>query len=280
LRAFCLSCAFLVVFAAHAATVQGQAVDLRLLLDRAAEYVAVYEDRQLGNVVATESYIQNAGPRLQSRMESDFLIVLIGGNRMGVRMVNRVDGKPVKSSETSFEAMMDDSPQGVLKRMAALREESTRYNIGPVLRQINLPTFALKVLRREEAPRFAFERRDTDKINGIEGVEVRFQERRAPTLVHGDKGESLLSSGAVWIEPATGRVLKTEFNVENPYALARGRITVTYTENRALKILVPEEMKESYTAGGLNTVDCTARYSNFRSFQVDVKAEIESSGKP
>lgn len=266
---------------------QDEARELQAMLGRAADYVALYEDRQLGNVLAAETYFQTVSsylargialPRQQRRTESDFLIVLVGADRMGIRRVNRLNGDPVKSTEVNLEALMDDSPEGVRNRIAALREESTRYNIGPVLRQINLPTFALKVVRREEAPRFSFVQHGTGKVNGIQGIEVRFQELRAPTLVHGAGGESLTSSGTLWIEPATGRILKTEFNVENPYAKAKGRVTVTYSANKALGILVPDEMKEHYETDG-GVVDCTASYSRFRSFNVDLKSEIQAPAK-
>jgi len=284
-------CLFTAAFAACVlvAHVQGQErpPELQAILDRAADYVARYEDRELGNVLASEAYLQSVSnylaqrlllPRQQQRTESDFLIVLVGGDRMGIRRVNRVNGEPVQSAEVNLEAMMDDSQEGIRKRIAALREESAKYNIGPVLRQINLPTFALKVVRREEAHRFSFVQRGTGKVNGIQGIEVRFQELRAPTLVHGSGGESLVSSGTLWIEPATGRVLKTEFNVENPYSKAKGRITVTYSTNKALGILVPEEMKEHYESDN-GVVDCTASYSRFRSFNVDLKSDIQAPAK-
>jgi hypothetical protein len=276
----------LCLLAANAAA-QQKTLELQTILDRAADYVALYEDRQLGNVLASETYVQSASyfsaignplQRQQRRTDSDFLIVLIGTDRMGIRRVNRVNGDAVKSAEMSLEALMDDSPQGIRNRVAALREESARYNIGPVLRQINLPTFALKVVRREQAPRFSFVQHGTGRVNGIQGVEVRFQEMRSPTLVHGAGGESLISMGTLWIEPATGRVLKTEFNVENPYAKARGRVTVTYSANKTLGILVPEEMNEHYESDG-GIVDCTASYSKFRSFNVDLKSDIQAPAK-
>ena len=271
---------------AHAAG-QERTPELQAVLDRAANYVAAYEDRELGNVMASENYVQSVSsflgrglalPGQLRRTESDFLIVLVGGDRMGIRRVNRVNGEAVKSAEVNLEALMDDSQEGIRKRIAALREESARYNIGPVLRQINLPTFALKVVRREEANRFSFVQRGTGKVNGIQGIEVRYQELRAPTLVHGAGGESLVSSGTLWIEPATGRVLKTEFNVENPYSKTKGRITVTYSTNKALGILVPDEMKEHYESEG-GIVDCTASYSRFRSFNVDLKSDIQAPAK-
>jgi hypothetical protein len=284
----CFLAAALAVCAPLPAPAQDQARALPAILGRAAEYVAEYEDRQLGNVLTAETYLQTVtyysgragviGGRESRRLESDFLIVLVGDDRMGIRQVNRVDGVAVKNSGASLEALTDDSPAGVRSRIAALKEQSTRYNIGPVLRQINLPTFALKVLRREEAVRFSFVQRGTSRINGIQGVEIRFQELRSPTLVNGIRGESLPSSGAVWIEPATGRVLKTEFAVENPYAKAKGRITVTYSVNKTLGILVPDEMAERYETDDA-VVNCTASYSRFRSFNVDLKSDIPAPGK-
>ena len=259
--------------------------DVQAILDRAGDYVAAYLDHELGNVVASEAYLQNATiyvsdrgvPRQQQRRtESDFLIALVGTERLGVRRVNRVDGVKVKSVEESLDSLLDDSPQGLRKRIAALREESSHYNIGPVQRTVNLPVFALSVVRREEAPRFLFTKEGTSRINGVQTVEFKFRENQSPTLVRGLNGESLVSSGSIWIEADTGRVLKTEFYVENPYPpmKAKGRATVTYTQSKALGILVPDKMNEQYETD-LGIVTSTASYSNFRSFKVDSKSEIK-----
>lgn len=264
---------------------QERPADVQAILDRAGDYVAAYLDQQLGNVVASETYVQTATfyvnnrgipLRQQRRTESDFLIALVGKEHIGIRKVNRVDGVAVKSVEPSLESLLDDSPLGVRKRIAALKEESSQYNIGLVQRTLNVPVFALSVVRREEAGRFSFIKAGTPRINGVQTVELKFREQRSPTLVHGLKGESLISTGSVWIEAATGRVLKTEFYVENPYSEkpAKGRATVTYTSNRTLGILIPERMEEFYeTEEG--TVSSIANYSNFRSFKVDAKSEIQ-----
>ncbi len=39
---------------------QNQSDEFKAVLDRAAKYVALYEDRQLGNLIAAESYVQDA----------------------------------------------------------------------------------------------------------------------------------------------------------------------------------------------------------------------------
>jgi hypothetical protein len=57
----------------------------------------------------------------------------------------------------------------------------------------------LKIAREAEGDRISL-KTGTDKISGIETWEIKFQEKRSPTLVHGERGESLLSSGSLWIE--------------------------------------------------------------------------------
>ena len=114
-------------------------------------------------------------------------------------------------------------------------------------------------------------------MSGVETWEIDFKEQRSPTLTHGGHGESLLSTGKLWIDPSTGRVLKTEFSVENPFSepTARGRIVVTYTESKTLGMLVPNEMEERYETD-LAAVECLASYSNFRLFNVDVTSTINT----
>ena len=253
-----------------------------MVLQRAVQYVQEYEERDLGSLLATENYLQNATsytgqrPRQeQQRTQADFLILVLGKDRIGLRIVNKLNGVAVKPPVNGFDTMMDGSPEKIRQSINAIQDESSRYNIGAVLRKINVPTFPLKVAREAEIDRFSIKRNGSDKISGIETWELKFQEKRSPTLVHGERGESLLSSGSLWIEPGTGRILKTELNVENPFSNppVKGRIVVTYTTNRALGILVPSAMTEKYeTAESL--VTCIANYSNYRSFKVDASSVI------
>jgi hypothetical protein len=84
----------------------------------------------------------------------------------------------------------------------------------------------------------------------------------------------LFSQGTLWIEPNTGRILKTEFLIENkdPKEKGSGRSVVAYEENKQLGILVPAQMVERYESS-LSYVDCQAFYSNFRSYNVTVSAQ-------
>ena len=262
--------------------------ELISVVQRATEYVTQYE-AELGNLIGSEEYVQNAvwlapsgrggnpmvAKRSQRRVSSDFLIIQVGPEWAALRKANRVDGSKVKESEPAFEDSFDNSPEANHKRLLEMKAESTRYNIGDIIRSINLPTVALKVLRESEVSRFAFEHAGSSKIEGVQTWVVRFREQVSPTLVIGGQGEFLYSSGTLWIEPETGRVLRTEFSVENRYAPSRvkARSVVTYSEGKNIKLLVPSLMDEHYESE-FNTVDCKAYYSNFRPFEVEVKFDI------
>jgi hypothetical protein len=266
---------------------QQSSPELDAVLKRATEYVTQYEE-QLGNLIGSEEYVQNAvwmvtggrgfpqvGKKMQRRSTSDFLIIQVGSEWAALRKINRVDGFKEKEAEPAFEDAFDNSPQANAKRLLDMKAESTRHNLGDVRRDINLPTFALKVLRKSEVGRFSFERAGASRIEGIQTWAIRFQEQSGRSLVAGGNGEILYSNGTLWIEPETGRVLRTEFRVENRYTATplKGSSIVTYGEGKRVKMLVPILMVERYESE-FHTIDARADYSNFRPFEVDVKFEI------
>jgi hypothetical protein len=259
--------------------------DLDAVLKRATEYVTQYE-ADLGNLIGSEEYVQNStwldasnpprvAQRMQRRTSSDFLIIEVGKEWSALRKINRVDGLKVKETAPAFEDAFDDSPQANSRRLNDMKIESAAQNLGDVQRNINLPTFGLEVLRKTEIGRFSFEQAGTGKINGKQVWKIKFREVRGPTLVTGGHGDLLYSTGTVWIEPETGRILQTEFEVVNPYGADRiyARILVTYDVGKNVPILVPASMAERYESTH-NIIECHAEYSRFRPFEVDVKFDI------
>ena len=267
------------VLIAIAAAMPMQQPDLNAVMQRAAAYVSSYE-AALGNLIATEEYVQTwtngRNARIaQRRTHSDVLLIQVGSEWSALRKVTRVDGLKVKTDDKSFAEAFEDSPANNSKRLIQMKTESTAYNLGNILREINLPTFALKVLRANEIEHFNFEKSATEKINGVSTWAVHFAERGLRTLVRGDRGERLYSTGTLWIDPLTGRVLKTEFIVENPYAepAVKARTVVNYSRGKVTDLLVPKSMQEHYESRG-TSIDCLADYSDFRRFEVDVKFDF------
>src|SRR5688572_27358337 len=164
---------------------QKESAELAAVHERAEQYVTIYEDQQLGNVGAAEIYRQvsvsfspnKVRQEEERRLESDFLLFRHGDERVGLRVVRRINGVAVPAGAASFEDLRDDSPDGIIKGIKALVEQSARYNIGGVRRTFNVPTFALRVVRKSQPPRFDFVGRGTERINGVQTWEVTFKER-------------------------------------------------------------------------------------------------------
>jgi hypothetical protein len=265
------------VVCGHAQSVRNKP-DLKTVLERAQKYVAAYE-AQLGTLIGEEDYVQDAewkGVRsLERRMSSDFLLTRIGPAWVGARNVLRVDGRPAEGKTTDFAKALNGSRESVAAQIRAVLEDNARYNIGDIGRTINVPTFPITILRPDVIRRFSFKKGPEVKIDSVTTWEIRFTEDAHPTLVRGFDGKDQYEHGRVWIDPETGEVLKTETVIDSKGAghPFQATITVTYEANSKLGILVPATMQERYRNPS-HSIDCLAKYSNFRRFEVDVKLSI------
>jgi hypothetical protein len=273
------------------------------ILQRAAAYVEDFQ-RQLSGIVAEETYIQeivpalgmNAGAgRLQRRrLRSDLLLVRPEDAVTWVqfRDVFEVDGQPVRDREERLTRLFLSSDVSSAKQIQEIRSESARYNIGGIVRTMNLPVLPLSVLASFSQPRFRFtvedrpggSRRPTIGNSAVsaapnfkvtaEGWIVKFEEVAGPTLVYTTGGGNIFSRGRFWIEPDTGRVLMSEMITAD--ASVRGELLVSYQSEPVLGLLVPIELRERYSENGPRrpTITGQATYSNFRRFEVSVDQSI------
>ena len=235
---------------------------LSQLLSAVAQYVESYEP-QLSSMVAEEDYhqkIRRWRMHEEQRTVSDFLFLKLPGtiNWVGFRDVYSVDGEPVREPEDRFHEILRRG--GDVPRQAAdLALESARYNIGSVVRSINVPTLVLGWLARDAQPRFEFELKNRRRIAGVRCSVVSFRERDAPTLIRGRDDSDVPSSGS-FCASDDGRVWMTELKPQG-----RARVTVSYRPEPQFGMLVPAEMREAY---GEDRIECLARYTKFRRFSV------------
>ena len=66
-------------------------------------------------------------------------------------------------------------------------------------------------------------------------------------MIRDAAGQDLLSHGTFWIEPATGRVVQTDFRVEDDTIGLTIEMIVRYQANPELGMLVPATMTERYS---------------------------------
>ena len=272
---------------------RGQEPTLAQVLKNAAAYLAEFQ-KQLSGIISEETYVQEMAPLagrtsggglMQRRvLKSDLLLVkAVDTDRyVEFRDVFEVDGRQVRERGERLTRLLRE-PGSSAGRMEAIINESARYNIGPIQRNVNTPLLAMLFLDAAYQPRFEFKR--ASKIRSqlepqsaltpgapppedspvfrasTEMWAVEFKEKERPTIIRTPNGSALPVSGRFWINPATGAVLISEM------VLAGGgvntTITVSYQSEPLMGFLVPVEMRESYI-GARERVSGSARYGRFR----------------
>jgi len=272
------------------------APDLVPLLARAGEYVVEY-GRIFSNIVAQEDYRQeywNGLVRQRRDSRADLVFVTLPGalSWATFRDVYEVDGNKVRDRSTRLERLFaGPAADAGASRARAILAESSRFNLGPVVRSVNIPTLALLFLDPANQGRFRFERKGRRTVGGVETVELELVERVRPTLVRGGGKDDAPVKGRVAIDPDSGAVLRTDVEYDfgsdsrDARRQKRARIVTEYARDAKLGVLVPVEMSESYelpweAAGGSTilddvrdstgsvTIKATARYAGYRRFQV------------
>lgn len=295
-------CVVITVAAANRAAAQKPA--LADVLERAGEYVAGFE-RQLSGIVAEERYVQEvltftkrrgcshpsmrncqgqlASP-VRTELRSDLLLVRPTGAAgwSELRDVFEADGRPVRDREERLTKLfLNDAPAGRLQ-ISRILDESSRFNIGEIARNINTPLFALQILEPANQSRFKFKRtsiRPPATFTGdttptaafrvsVDVWVIEYEETRAGTIIKTEGLKDLPARGRFWIEPDSGRVLMSEL-MPRTRGL-RATIDVSYQSEPLLGCLVPIEMREDYQDRRGAHITAHARYGRFRQFQVNV----------
>ena len=266
---------------------QDPALDAVLL--RAAEYVSQYQ-QQLRGLVAEESYRQNVtrtvagrptgeGGRLSRegrQLKSDLLLVKLGDEDFWIqfRDVFEVDKKPVRDRDQRLQKLFIEAKADARAQAESIQQESSRYNLGPLMRTINVPIMALLFFERSVQPKVKFEQGKAGNVKRFDGLAepsaiwmIEYKETTKGTLVKGLNNRDIPSRGRIWLDSTNGRVLRTEMLSED--TALRAEIFVTYKAEPGLDLLVPGEMREVYTIRRNETrIDGLATYGHFRRFTV------------
>src|SRR5262245_228593 len=275
-----------------------QEPSIAAVLERAGEYVTSFQ-RQLSGVVAEETYIQDvreplpsgAGPRAPMRggpthreLKSDLLLVKPekADRWIQFRDVFEVDGKPIRDRSERLMKLFVEPTAATADRAEQIVTESARYNIGNVVRTINVPVFALLILDPQRQEHFRFSRADKGgpalpigrDLAVPDGTWViRYEETGHGTMITTTFGRDLPSRGRFWIDPSTGRVLMSELVAED--TLVAGTVIVRYQQDVLGELLVPVLMRERYyERRNTARIDGAATYGKFRQFQVKVDEKI------
>lgn len=269
------------------------------VLVRAATYVAQYQSKLRG-IVAEETYRQNmmvlatgrpigAGARSRQTREgrelkSDLLLVKLGDEDfwMQFRDVFEVDRKPVRDRDQRLYKLFVDGTADARTLAENIQQESARYNLGPVMRTINVPIMAMFMLDRSVQAGVRFEQGKAGNVKRFEGLAdhaaiwlLEYRESRKGTMVRGENNRDVPSHGRIWVDSTDGRVLQTELISED--VGLRAEVNVTYRREPGFDLLVPGEMRELYIIRRSETrIDGRATYGRFRQFSVSTTERPKS----
>ena len=279
-------------------------VPLDALLDRAGWYLDSFI-AEFENVVAEEHYTQDASTNLPSfspvaggrgavaqmaasdlvrarhrALRSDFLLVKSPETDALVpfRDVIEVDGVQVRDREARLAKLfLNATPTSVddtMARAERIREEGARYNLGSMRSTLGNPVLGLGVLQRAYQQRFRFTLAKPDRETGPNVSVVTYKEVASPAMIRGEAGLDLPAYGRVWIDTVSGRVLKTQLQVQQ--AAISAVVTTTFEYDSRSGIAVPREMREQYTLANGNRVHMVATYGHFRRFDVSADEDIHT----
>ena len=272
-----------------AAVLSAQEPTLDVVLGRAADYVSQYQE-QLRGLVAEETYRQNvtrmgaarpSDPRGRisregRELKSDLLLVKLNDENfwMQFRDTFEVDKKPVRDRDQRLAKLFIDAKADARAQAESIQQESSRYNLGPLMRTVNVPIMGLLFFDRTVQPRLKFEQGKAGNVRRFGGLAepaaiwmIEFQETGKFTMVKGINDRDIPSRGRIGLDSSNGRVLRTEMISED--TTLRADINVSYKTEAGLDLLVPAEMREVYTIRRNETrIDGLATYGHFRRFTV------------
>jgi hypothetical protein len=227
--------------------------------DREERRQAVPGDRELA--------AQSATGRQTRTLVSDYALARSPGGHAwtGFRDTYEVDGQPVRDREDRLLALMADGSESAASQALRISRDNARHNLGEdvVSRTINVPTVALDLVHRRHRSRMSFEKRGEEVVDGTSAWVLTYRERDRPTILRTPDGKDRRVRGAVWVDPVTGEVLRTDLSWDGAPS---GFIVVHYRRDERIGALVPDMMLEEYR-GAKGLLTGRATYTNYRRFQ-------------
>ncbi|HSK07973.1 MAG TPA: hypothetical protein VK911_00230, partial [Vicinamibacterales bacterium] len=253
------------------------------------EYLASYAPR-ISGVTLEEEYtlLEVSGGRLglTRRIISDVVLLNHNGGILGLRDPFAVDGNSLRDRAPRITTLLAKPSEAAWARAMDYTRESMGYFQDDLILRLNEPTLALRFLALDNQTRLTYKIDGRKKIAGVETVVLKFQETRTkpPAYILDTPGKAI-ASGKFWIDPATGRIHRTELSVQADSEGAH--IVVDYAHQAALDLWLPSSMADTYEATervgpGMNNMgagspgiarrsfDCRAVYSNARQTPIDL----------
>lgn len=255
-----------------ATVVQTQSPDITELRIRVGNY-AVRFISAFSNIVSEEEYDQRFTlASRKRRLKSDFLLVAYPGRSQVVMMfrdVREVDGKPVRDKQDRITKLFLEPFNSAAKRAQEIQREGLRLSVDNG--RLMDPLTVLGYLQPEYQGGFRISLGEPAKDLGPDIRELIL----SPAATRGRTAKQ----SRAWVSETTGEIYKTE--LRSGFGARSEITTTTFAPDPALKIRVPVEMRDEVARGNDDFIG-TAKYSNFRRFEVrtDAAVDLPDPSKP
>jgi hypothetical protein len=244
---------------------QTQSVDINGLRARVATYARRFIT-QFSDVVTEEEYDQRFTISTRKRhLKSDFLLVAYPGRKelvMVFRDVREVDGKPLRDKPDRIAKLFLEPFNNAIRRAQDIQRDGLRHSVDNG--RLMDPLTVIAYLQGEYQGGFRISLGEPAPNLGPDIREIHL----TPTPARG----KIANPARAWVSEATGEVVKTELRAG--FGARAELTTTTFGLDPVLKIRVPLEMKDEVPRGRDDYIG-TAKYSNFRRFEVRTEAEVQ-----
>ena len=250
------------------ARAEGQSRAPADLLQRIAASVQVFVDN-FTNVVAEEEYLQQfriAAPR--RRLKSDFLLVVYPGQEkllLTFRDVLEVDGRPVRDQQERVTKLFLEPFASAVRRASEIQREGSRHSVANG--RLMDPLQVMSYLQGAYQSQFTFTLRGMEPSLGKGVREIELEQ------ILESSAKQLPLRAKAWVVESSGRVVKTELRAGLAPNVRFTSTTVGVDPN--LRVDVPLEMRDAVPSRADDEFHGSARYRNFRRFEVRAEQEIE-----
>ena len=256
----------------------------------AAEYLASYTPRVSGVTLEEEfTLLEVSGGRvgLTRRIASDLVLLDLNGKVVGIRDPFAVDSNPLRERTPRITALLQKPTEASWARAQAYAGESLRYFLDELIVRLSEPALTLQFLAPDNQARVTYKIDGRKKLGDVETVVLKFQETKTkpPAYILETPGKAI-ANGKLWIDPATGRVHRTELSMQSDSESVH--VVVEYARDAALDLWLPSSMVATFEATervgtGMNNMgagrpdvarrafDCRTAYSNARLTPIELR---------
>ena len=235
----------LVLLSAPVAARDQKAPALADVLKAAGDYLIAYSDA-LGVISADEEFSQQdlsigqgalAPPA--RRLTSDFVFVGLGRGLIATyRDVYLKDGRSLRDHRNRLLETFQKSPvRDAMQEGQRLSDAATQQYITANMRMFDDPMLPMQFLRKENQDHSTFTLDSVKTMGGAQVAILKFNETAMPRLLGAP--EDAPGTGRFWVNVSDGAIRQMELSVgTRSYHF---RVSVTLTEDRALKLWLPAE---------------------------------------